>query len=113
MRQPAKQYAHPFSCDRATASTPDGTVTGEGVRVLLRSEEHTSELQSQSNLVCRLLLAQQKDARRRPPSRCRRRGPPRRHTPQTRTATLPSPARSAAPPPPPSLPLRPPAPRLR
>src|SRR5688572_32107187 len=25
-------------------------------RVLLRSEEHTSELQSQSNLVCRLLL---------------------------------------------------------
>src|SRR2546430_4539803 len=26
------------------------------VRVLLRSEEHTSELQSQSNLVCRLLL---------------------------------------------------------
>ena len=24
-RQPAKQYTHPFSCDRATASTPDGT----------------------------------------------------------------------------------------
>src|SRR5205085_7135684 len=33
---------------------------GRGVRVILRvaarSEEHTSELQSQSNLVCRLLL---------------------------------------------------------
>src|SRR2546430_5929464 len=34
---------------------------GEGVRerqtaVVVRSEEHTSELQSQSNLVCRLLL---------------------------------------------------------
>src|SRR2546430_13577384 len=26
-----------------------------------RSEEHTSELQSQSNLVCRLLLAKKKD----------------------------------------------------
>src|SRR2546430_12935588 len=27
-----------------------------GVRVQVRSEEHTSELQSQSNIVCRLLL---------------------------------------------------------
>src|SRR5205085_10647161 len=29
--------------------------------VLLRSEEHTSELQSQSNLVCRLLLEKKKN----------------------------------------------------
>src|SRR5205085_10471699 len=29
-----------------------------------RSEEHTSELQSQSNLVCRLLLEKKKDATR-------------------------------------------------
>src|SRR2546430_13524012 len=29
-------------------------------RVVLRSEEHTSELQSQSNLVCRLLLEKKK-----------------------------------------------------
>src|SRR2546430_9129355 len=29
----------------------------------LRSEEHTSELQSQSNLVCRLLLEKKKDVR--------------------------------------------------
>src|SRR5688572_32518069 len=44
----------------------------------LRSEEHTSELQSQSNLVCRLLLEKKKrtrqpgvrvDARGRPPLR--------------------------------------------
>src|SRR2546430_9122853 len=28
---------------------------------MLRSEEHTSELQSQSNLVCRLLLEKKKD----------------------------------------------------
>src|SRR2546430_7637030 len=32
----------------------------EGGRGLLRSEEHTSELQSQSNLVCRLLLEKKK-----------------------------------------------------
>src|SRR2546430_7822312 len=29
----------------------------------LRSEEHTSELQSQSNLVCRLLLEKKKESR--------------------------------------------------
>src|SRR2546430_7414678 len=34
---------------------------GLGVRIVLgRSEEHTSELQSQSNLVCRLLLEKKK-----------------------------------------------------
>src|SRR2546427_5370937 len=31
-----------------------------------RSEEHTSELQSQSNLVCRLLLEKKKETRLRP-----------------------------------------------
>src|SRR2546430_9273926 len=30
------------------------------VRTIMRSEEHTSELQSQSNLVCRLLLEKKK-----------------------------------------------------
>src|SRR2546427_8863752 len=38
-------------------STPD----------LLRSEEHTSELQSQSNLVCRLLLEKKKTCRQASP----------------------------------------------
>src|SRR2546430_3938535 len=33
-------------------------------RALQRSEEHTSELQSQSNLVCRLLLEKKKKSRR-------------------------------------------------
>src|SRR5688572_31662372 len=33
---------------------------GKGHFGLLRSEEHTSELQSQSNLVCRLLLEKKK-----------------------------------------------------
>src|SRR2546430_5532856 len=32
----------------------------DDVDVVLRSEEHTSELQSQSNLVCRLLLEKKK-----------------------------------------------------
>src|SRR5688572_32699820 len=33
---------------------------GEPASAALRSEEHTSELQSQSNLVCRLLLEKKK-----------------------------------------------------
>src|SRR2546430_12175832 len=40
----APRYPHRFGCDRAAT----------------RSEEHTSELQSQSNLVCRLLLEKKK-----------------------------------------------------
>src|SRR2546430_5435669 len=32
--------------------------------LVARSEEHTSELQSQSNLVCRLLLEKKKESRR-------------------------------------------------
>src|SRR6266478_2910301 len=32
----------------------------DGVLGLIRSEEHTSELQSQSNIVCRLLLEKKK-----------------------------------------------------
>src|SRR2546430_11724483 len=47
---------------------PDGVLSKEGARLALatcfhgahRSEEHTSELQSQSNLVCRLLLEKKK-----------------------------------------------------
>src|SRR2546430_10319031 len=35
-------------------------VTARGQAKILRSEEHTSELQSQSNLVCRLLLEKKK-----------------------------------------------------
>src|SRR5688572_32131168 len=49
-RQP-QEFSAERSCDRA------GTVLGRGVT---RSEEHTSELQSQSNLVCRLLLEKKK-----------------------------------------------------
>src|SRR2546427_1637341 len=42
-------------------NAPTLTFGGGGSRQLnLRSEEHTSELQSQSNLVCRLLLEKKK-----------------------------------------------------
>src|SRR5688572_31799622 len=48
-----------------TGGAPEGVLTAAAMRCLngemfarlvIRSEEHTSELQSQSNLVCRLLL---------------------------------------------------------
>src|SRR2546430_4806233 len=39
-------------------------------RGLVRSEEHTSELQSQSNLVCRLLLEKKKNTTMIPESSC-------------------------------------------
>src|SRR2546430_4156335 len=42
---------------RGPAGLPPHAVT---TRQAARSEEHTSELQSQSNLVCRLLLAKKK-----------------------------------------------------
>src|SRR5688572_32405563 len=43
-----------------TASSPAGISMASDEAVKLRSEEHTSELQSQSNLVCRLLLEKKK-----------------------------------------------------
>src|SRR2546430_12836986 len=50
-RQPLGERGVGFALRRALAA-----------RFLERSEEHTSELQSQSNLVCRLLLEKQKTA---------------------------------------------------
>src|SRR2546430_10040466 len=43
-------------------SSAGGTVDSTHKSLLMRSEEHTSELQSQSNLVCRLLLEKKKAA---------------------------------------------------
>src|SRR5256886_9858373 len=51
------------------------------VSVAARSEEHTSELQSQSNLVCRLLLEKQPHARRVPAPGATPDLPPLGHTP--------------------------------
>src|SRR5258706_5730935 len=59
-REPGKRPRIPMDslqC-RIRACRSDGTA-----RLLLRSEEHTSELQSLTNLVCRLLLEKKKDER--------------------------------------------------
>src|SRR5256886_9045130 len=45
--------------ERSTVETPK-QITRRRRSVVRRSEEHTSELQSQSNLVCRLLLEKKK-----------------------------------------------------
>src|SRR2546430_8874554 len=55
-----------------TEPLPDGRVAVRNDRDNRRSEEHTSELQSQSNLVCRLLLEKKKKQTHNI-DRCRRR----------------------------------------
>src|SRR5256886_8622728 len=47
----------------AAVGDANRAAAGDHRRVLERSEEHTSELQSQSNLVCRLLLEKKKKKR--------------------------------------------------
>src|SRR2546430_5931690 len=82
---------------------PDG---GRRLRVrTVRSEEHTSELQSQSNLVCRLLL-EKKNTHPSPPPLS---PPPPTPPPYTPPSPLPPPP--PTPPPPPFAP--PPLPRSR
>src|SRR2546430_6383873 len=44
-------------------AVPGGRHIGVAFEIEMRSEEHTSELQSQSNLVCRLLLEKKKHTR--------------------------------------------------
>src|SRR5438046_3750254 len=46
---------------RSVTFLPGMSCTGEQLCGSTRSEEHTSELQSLTNLVCRLLLDKQKD----------------------------------------------------
>src|SRR3989475_9156862 len=50
----------PHKHDSADPAAPDAETVLEETYFHLRSEEHTSELQSQSNLVCRLLLEKKK-----------------------------------------------------
>src|SRR2546427_9410369 len=59
---PCERRAWAISMDGLWTGSTDGTdlcLSGERVAEV-RSEEHTSELQSQSNLVCRLLLEKKK-----------------------------------------------------
>src|SRR2546430_8901564 len=55
---PALRDRHP--AQRGAQERRKSGADTEGVRAHGRSEEHTSELQSQSNLVCRLLLEKKK-----------------------------------------------------
>src|SRR5690606_25249928 len=50
-------------CVALATSVPAEKLLAEGARLALRSEEHTSELQSRENLVCRLLLEKKKHKR--------------------------------------------------
>src|SRR5205085_4935292 len=52
------QITNPLNSSSALEIVSSGT--GRAIRAQSRSEEHTSELQSQSNLVCRLLLEKKK-----------------------------------------------------
>src|SRR2546430_12814548 len=56
---PSRGTRRPSSSKASTAAAASG-MTSQRARFLPRSEEHTSELQSQSNLVCRLLLEKKK-----------------------------------------------------
>src|SRR2546427_3587490 len=64
LREPAAagvQTAHRGSRPVAAGAVPARPGPGRLRSRLTRSEEHTSELQSQSNLVCRLLLEKKKN----------------------------------------------------
>src|SRR5688572_32756427 len=61
-----------YDFDPMPATAPVEGAFGHTPEVSERSEEHTSELQSQSNLVCRLLLEKKNAAGRRRALRARR-----------------------------------------
>src|SRR2546430_7534389 len=54
-------WAHKFRSLLTMLGIILGVSSLVAMSALVRSEEHTSELQSQSNLVCRLLLEKKKD----------------------------------------------------
>src|SRR2546430_12462456 len=66
IRRPPRSTLFPYTTLFRSSAASDRYGDGFAIRlrcgswVNLRSEEHTSELQSQSNLVCRLLLEKKK-----------------------------------------------------
>src|SRR2546427_5515469 len=63
----ARNFATGLAGSRGSSSS---IRTSPRVRPTIRSEEHTSELQSQSNLVCRLLLEKKKEKQHARETRC-------------------------------------------
>src|SRR5438093_5625857 len=73
IRRPPRSTLFPYttlfrSNHLGRASTPGRRSSGFERHDRPRSEEHTSELQSLTNLVCRLLLEKKKEVRRSGPS---------------------------------------------
>src|SRR2546430_3137252 len=69
IRRPPRSTLFPYTTLFRSLARPHGVVAEPVVEArpagrLDRSEEHTSELQSQSNLVCRLLLEKKKNGER-------------------------------------------------
>src|SRR5476649_2187923 len=65
IRRPPRSTLFPYttlfrSSPRTPPSRPARTTSSPPSRTISRSEEHTSELQSHSDLVCRLLLEKKK-----------------------------------------------------
>src|SRR5690606_41861682 len=64
----ARRTQHAALDAKLPVPVPAVTAGDRAVRPLRRSEEHTSELQSRENLVCRLLLEKEMSSRQNRPS---------------------------------------------
>src|SRR5207237_6921474 len=64
LARPPKRLVRP--CNRMASDTAGSIPRAMRIGLALRSEEHTSELQSHLNLVCRLLLEKKKKEIKRP-----------------------------------------------
>src|SRR5574341_2128669 len=65
IRRPPRSTLFPYTTlfrSGGNLNAPAGNTSGAPGRLFSRSEEHTSELQSPTNLVCRLLLEKKKTA---------------------------------------------------
>src|SRR5438034_4980533 len=67
-RSPFRVTTHAITaspeCGSGTPATPTSATAGWVAMTTSRSEEHTSELQSHSDLVCRLLLEKKKNTKK-------------------------------------------------
>src|SRR5260370_31468300 len=83
IRRPPRSTLFPYTTLFRSVPTGGGSMIVTHISDLLpwgnrRSEEHTSELQSHLNLVCRLLLEKKKKSQENPPYGLALRAPPAR-----------------------------------